>query len=124
MILETPMAERTIPRRKAIAPRIITSLPTATPILDPMKENDKMEKVAGNAEAKNFLQDGIDEIEAIVKNRTGNDKTNTTRNPSAHSVTFEVKYPAMAAIGNATTRRNHDRISSPMSLRKFRTFSP
>ena len=86
--------------------------------------NDKIARVGVNADAENFLRGGIDEIEATVRNRNGNEMTSTTKNPSTHNFGLEVAAPAIAPSGNATMSKNHDRISIPISLRKFNTLSP
>jgi len=125
MILDTPAAERTIPTKTAAVPWMIRPLSTfVKPILGPTIEKDRIERIGGNAEATNFFQNDTDEMEAIVRNRMGKDKASTVKNPSAQSVEFETTIPVIAPIGNATTSKNHDRISSPISLRKFRTLSP
>jgi hypothetical protein len=125
MILDTPTAERTIPTKTAAVPWIIRPPPIfVRPTLGPKIEKDRIERIGGNAEATNFFQDANDEIEAIVRNRMGKDKASTTKNPAAQNPGFEAAIPAIAPSGNATMRRNHDRISSPISRRKFRTLSP
>jgi len=125
MILDTLAAERTIPAKTAAVPRMIRPLSTfVRSTLGPMIEKDRIERIGGNAEAANFFQEDTDEMEAIVRNRMGKDKANTIKNPSAQNAVFEAAVPAIAASGNATKRRNHDRISSPVSRRKFRTLSP
>jgi len=125
MILDTPAAEMTIPTKTAAVPRMIRSLSTfVRPALGAIIEKDRIERIGGNAEATNFFQGDTDEMEAIVRNRMGKDKANTAKNPSAQNAVFEAAIPAIAPSGNATKRRNHDRISSPMSRRKLRTLSP
>ena len=126
MILDTPAAERTIPTKTAAVPWIIRPLSTFVrpTTLGPKIEKDRIERIGGNAEATNFFQDDTDEMEAIVRNRIGKDRANTVKNPSAQSVEFETAIPAIAPTGNATTSKNHDRISNPISLRKLRTLSP
>jgi hypothetical protein len=125
MILEMPAVERTIPTRNATVPWRIKLLSTfVRPTLGPKIEKERIERMGGNAEATNFLQDDTDEMEATARNRMGKDKASTAKNPSAQSAVFETTVPAIAPSGNATMRRNQDRISSPMSRRKFRTLSP
>jgi hypothetical protein len=125
MILETPRAERTIPTKTAAVPWIIRPLSTfVRPTLGPTIEKNRIERIGGNAEATNFFQEANGEMEAIVRNRMGKDKATTAKNPAAQNAGFEAAVPAIAPSGNATMRRNHDRISSPMSRRKFRTLSP
>ncbi len=89
-----------------------------------MIEKQMIERTGGNADAKNFFQGGVDEMEAIVRKRIGKENASTVKNPSAHNVVFETTVPAIAPSGNAAMSKNHDRISSPMSRRKFRTLSP
>jgi hypothetical protein len=125
MILEMPAVARTIPTKTAAVPWRIRPLSTfVRPTLGPKTEKDRIERTGGNADATNFLQDDTDEMEAIVRNRMGGDKASTAKNPSTQSDVFEPAVPAIAPSGKATMRRNHDRISSPMSRRKFRTLSP
>ena len=92
--------------------------------LDPKSEKEPIARTGGNADAKGFLHECIDEIEPIVRNRKGREKASTVKNPSAQSAGLEKTIPATAPKGNAKTSKNHDRISIPMSLRKFRTLSP
>jgi hypothetical protein len=125
MILDTPAADRTSPTTKAITPRIKRASETPErPTPDLRAKKEKIARVGVNAEAENFFRGGIDEIEAIVRNRMGKEMTTTVKNPSIHSVGFETAAPAIATSGKATTSKNHDRISIPTSLRKFRTLSP
>src|SRR5712692_9129465 len=125
MILDTPAADRTSPTTKAIIPRIKRASETPErPTPDLRAKKEKIARVGVNAEAENFFRGGIDEIEAIVRNRTGKEMTTTVKNPSIHSVGFETAAPAIAPSGKATASKNHDRISSSISLRKFRTLSP
>jgi hypothetical protein len=125
MILDTPAAERIMPITKAMIPRIRRLVGAfATAGLDPKIENEAIARIGGNADANGFLQDGADEIEAIVRNRMGKENTSTVKNPSTQSIGFETTIPATTPSGNATMSKNHDRISIPMSLRKFRTLSP
>jgi hypothetical protein len=95
-----------------------------SPMLDPKIEKEMIARIGGKADAKIFLQEPIDEIEPIERNRTGKETTNTVKNPSAQSVGFERTIPATAPSGKASTSKNQDRISIPRSLRKFRTLSP
>jgi len=124
MILDTPAAERTIPTTKAIIPRVaIDSVIPEKPKPDLIVKKDKIARVGVNADAENFLRDVVSEIEAIVRNRMGKEMTSTVKNPATHNAVLETIVPATAPKGKATMRRNHDRISIPMSLRKFRTLS-
>src|SRR5436309_2394177 len=125
MILDTPAAEIIMPTAKAMIPRIRRLLGAfATAGFDPKIEKETIAKIGGNADAKGFLQDCTDEIEAIVRNRKGKENTSTMKNPSTQSIGCETNIPATTPRGNATMSKNHDRISIPKSLRKFRTFSP
>jgi hypothetical protein len=125
MILDTPTAERINPTREAMIPRI-KKLPEAfeRPILDPKIVKEKIARIGGNADAKCFFHDCTDEIEAIVRKRMGRENAITAKNPAAHSVGVEINTPMTDVYGNIATSRNHDRISIPRSLRKFRTLSP
>jgi hypothetical protein len=78
MILDTPMAERIKPTTNAAIPRIRRS-PEAFD--SPMIEKETIARMGGNADAKNFLQEFIDEIEPIERNRRGREKTSTVKNP-------------------------------------------
>src|SRR5713226_2796498 len=70
IILDTPAAERVMPITKAMIPRIRRLVGAfATAGLDPKIENEAIARIGGNADANGFLQDGTDEIEAIVRNR-------------------------------------------------------
>jgi hypothetical protein len=125
MILDTPTAERIAPTANAMIPRIKRS-PGAfeRPTLDPEIVRKTIANIGGRAEAASFFQDCNMEIEAIVRNRMGKENAKTKKNPFAQGVGFETKTPTIAASGRATKSKNHDRISIPMSLRKFSTFSP
>src|SRR5712691_1128942 len=125
MILDTPPAERTIPTTMAAVPRKIRALVTLVrPALVAIIENEMMDRIGGSADATNFLKDGVDEMEAVVRKRMGKEKTSTAKNPSTHNVAFDATVPATAPSGNATMSKNHDRISNPISRLKFRTLSP
>ena len=125
MILDTPAAERTMPTTDAAVPRMKRALATsAIPTVGPMIRKETIERIGGNADAESFFHDGIDEIEATVRNLIGKENTSTMKNPSAQNVVFEAMAPAIAPRGSAATSGNHDRISSPISRRKFRTLSP
>jgi hypothetical protein len=125
MILDTPPAERTMPATIAAVPRMKSaSVAFAKPAPGPIIVKEMIEKMGGNADARNFFQGGVDEMEAIVRKRIGKENASTVKNPSAHNVVFETTVPAIAPSGNATMSKNHDRLSSPMSRRKLRTLSP
>jgi len=114
-----------MPTTNAVIPRTTRILGApGSPALDPKSEKEPIARTGGNADAKGFLHECIDEIEPIVRNRKGREKASTVKNPSAQSAGLEKTIPATAPKGNAKTSKNHDRISIPMSLRKFRTLSP
>src|SRR5437660_9258354 len=78
-IPDTPTAERISPTAKAVIPRIIGSPAFDRPMLDPKIEKKTIVRIGGNADAKSFLQEFMDEIEPIERNRRGIEKTNTVK---------------------------------------------
>jgi hypothetical protein len=123
IILETPNAERTAPVTNAITPRAVRVGGMLAPSIEKEIAKESSDRVGGSADARNFFQEGIDEIAPIVRNRTGSEKIRTTKKPNAQKVVFATVVPTKALRGNTTTSKDQERISSPISLRKSRTFS-
>src|SRR6266700_2093287 len=89
MILDTPPAERTMPVTIAAVPRTKSALAAfAKPAAGPIIEKEMIERTGGNADAKNFFQGDVDEMEAIVRKRIGKENASTVKNPSAQNVVF------------------------------------
>jgi hypothetical protein len=82
MIPDTPTAERTRPTAKAVMPRITTALGAfESPMLDAKIEKETIARIGGNADARDFLQEAMDVIEPIVRNRMGRVMIRTVKNP-------------------------------------------